>query len=80
MSSIIVPGLKVSQLPIATQILSQDAFYLVDVETDTSKKTTFATISSTVAVVFKWSLSQLRVNFVGTCSKEQLGEIGRAHV
>lgn len=49
MSSIIVPGLKVSQLPIATQILSQDAFYLVDVETDTSKKTTFATISSTVA-------------------------------
>ena len=49
MSSIIVPGLKVSQLPLASQITSQDAFYLVDIETDTSKKTTFATISSTVA-------------------------------
>ena len=49
MSSIIVPGLKVSQLPLASQITSQDAFYLVDIETDTSKKTTFATISATVA-------------------------------
>lgn len=49
MSSIIVPGLKVSQLPLASQITSQDAFYLVDIETDTSKKTTFATISSTIA-------------------------------
>jgi alpha-tubulin suppressor-like RCC1 family protein len=49
MSSIIVPGLKVSQLPLASQITSQDAFYLVDIETDTSKKTTFATISAAVA-------------------------------
>jgi len=49
MSSIIVPGLKVSQLPLASEITSQDAFYLVDIETDTSKKTTFATISATVA-------------------------------